>query len=853
MKLEGMAQIVFRNRETGKERKRIVAGNIVTNYCLTQLAQRIFYIGNLRIGIATDNEEPYYSKASVTGVLAIGKLGEVTSPQYITEVEPVFGQIANVIDGIATDRIFRSVFLGSSSLASTPNYGGGIVFNPYTYILLSEPQTQQANEQLLIYYQIKLPITGFNIPSFGIQRLGQAMFSDASTIKYDFLYLHTSGVGALELTEGDNEYVLSKTTELANYLRVDAGNSFMGGLNTPDGTATHSVSYVSSHYKYKSTIYYNRENLYTLGLIINSLYRWLDLSNGYRVYSHNGNRFDKYEKEPFQVGFMSIDSNAPFIRATTVGTGTGTISVSGTWTKKLPELYRICFTNSGTSGTANYYFQIKKHTGFYQFSLTSRPLPIPWKHLYTRPHPNHHGWQSTNSNILLYSETQIIQYDATGITLLDLWNGGYKTWDSANEMNATNICQVCIKGTSLYVACRDTGIWVLEIEGTGIGNPVTTPCYGIDLAQGNEIWAVLNGRLSSEVSGFTTAAVISITNWSRVRFLKCDRSHSDGRFLICISDNDSDTTRSIIWWNRTSTITTTGISGFTTLGLPNSVGQDSLFSTDGWVISNGSTLRLTNFGSNTSSSLTGVAVGQVSRPCISFCDNQVIARDGLYNSSGTLQYGFTSNILGWVNQTDVHHFFHLEGGICYVGRNSQTGILIQVQEGTSGWKTYGWNGSSWVIQSSPSAKTTNSVSSALINGVSIGFTSASVNPALSFINGEYYYFSVNWGLLKTNSREFSSTWNFYTKQLVKVPGYSVTISSTSITLPVSTNPLFITLEVDSPDMHSFKIDGVPVSRVYTDSTPPALGEIRITGTGNIYFNAGDVGKTFLADYYWLSD
>jgi hypothetical protein len=814
-----------------------------------------------RITLSTSTATPAYSATTVSGCIATGGfLTESYIPSFVDDEDPIYGEIICNVDFSGSSRSFRTVALTGQGEAVT--YPSPQTFTAYAYLLLDSELTQGASQTLRVYYQIQFPDTGYGIPAWVQQEIAKQLFGQYGNNYgfYGFHYCHTSGVNKTTVAYDTMLVTNLALSDSAFSLQIDPG------VTTPEATATRTITTVSSHYKWKVVITFRRRNLFTLGAILNYLSYGRGEDNK-RIYSHQESRYIKYTDEPFQKGqWHNSLSTGPFFDSLSFGGSGGTIALTGTWTQKLPELYRITIGTGGALGTATYKFSVKKHTGFWQNTYDSRAISVPWKHFYSQPKSDIHGWDETDSDIQLWSEAdvKVVQYDGTGVTLLSLWDGSYTTWDadSTPSLGATNIVQVAAKPSTnkIYVACRDTGIWIINVTGGSVAHPVSQPCYGIDLGQGTNVWAILGGtanQIANEATTWTTSYFITYAgltdgNWNKVRYLKCDRTHADDRLAIVVETTTN--TAKIVWWDRANATAYTGLESTTLYPSPSCLGNCP-DNNDFWAAGVLSSLTLIahrlTYGSATTTSLGMTCVGS-NYPLITFYKTGLVGQSAIKNSSGTTQFNLTSLD---PSLNSVAHLAAIGGGVFLVGKENQSAYLHQLLEGyNNGWTDYGWNGSAWEIGNA-NYRTTHGTAQTLLNGLTITFTEGST-PSLSFIATEYYIQSLNYGLLKDNSTDFSLTYGVYSKALVKETSESHTIPASSpytVTLSVAGDATFVTLEVDTPQIHSFTINGTAVTTYHTDGSTPLAGELTLAANGTITCAAADAGKTLVGTYWWVAD
>lgn len=118
-----------------------------------------------------------------------------------------------------------------------------------------------------------------------------------------------------------------------------------------------------------------------------------------------------------------------------------------------------------------------------------------------------------------------------------------------------------------------------------------------------------------------------------------------------------------------------------------------------------------------------------------------------------------------------------------------------------------------------------------------------------------------YGLLKDNATQtqFESAW--YSKPVIFNQGVQAgaTVTTTplyQITLSAASDPDFLRVETDSPELIKLTLDGQPVVTVYVGGNiPPGAMEVRVdaSGKGVIEFNTQDAGKAVSGVYAWIKN
>jgi hypothetical protein len=800
-------------------------------------ATKVFY--NKAISISTDTSTPTASVSTIANVIGTCyKPSGITSPLWVETVDPPYGTITGRIDPQGTSRTFTAVALTALSQGGTQSISSTTA---YARLLLDIPCTQGINDYVNITYTIQF-----------LDNVGNG-FINKKLNRYDF--------GRAQFNIGN--YIISDLR--ATFCSINpSAIALPPAQGTPDPITYSSTSQASSHFKYKYTATPAKTNY--LGIIFNGITQGRS-NDSQQCYA--ANKYKGYAtKEPIQTGFKhSSASNIPFFDAGNIANSQGLILFGGSWTNKIPEFYRVFFTSTGATGAAQYYFQMLKHVGFNGNTFTCADARTLYRSfgleydssvtvtLYSSNGIQYatglHGWQNENFDIHRLSSTEIVQYDSTGVSVVDIFDGTYTNFDATTTpaLTALQIRQIAVDSTNriIYVACRLTGLWIINLTANTITQQFNSACYAVDVGRNNVAIAIIEGSLRTSndwiiVQSFTYAGITD-GNWSRIKYLKADPEHVNDRIAIVAYDGTS--ANKIVWYQFSDHTTANGIGNAPSY--PSSVDVSDAGSI--WVYTDNGSSALQIFygnastGTRTSSpskSLNHSIYGNGNYTKISFYLNNYIGASQF--NYGSISYGYTN--LNISTDTGALYALHLDSGIILTRT-----FIRQIFSGNTSllWTNYGWNGSAWVAGST-TPKTTHTDNQALINGLTIRFQDGTTAP--HFISGEHFTQGVNYGQLKDNATDMQLSRAWYSKAV-----HLDTIPSTTITsplsLPATTNPYFRMVDVDTPQIHTFLINGTPVTKIWTNSTSPAISEINLQSTGIITFNAGDIGKTLTGSYLWI--
>lgn len=858
VKLKGKITIKFHHKDTGEEtRSPITQENLIfdnTYLLLLGANPQPLFDSFTVIVISSTNTPPVASVPTITNVLATGFIpAGVTSPIWYESVTPNFGEIQNQINApTVSPRTFETVGLRRSG-------------TDLTATLLTIPCTQELFEVLTIFYRIEVSNSdGEGMTPRFTRDFGGRIF----------------GIKSCSPNILGTSYADPPTQE---YIDIRQNAELISGV----GRNWTTTATVNSHYKYKESTTFQIAQSGVLGasdeyigLIFNSMLSGRSnaiapsasfiagnftegVSSAYRISRYNATTINIDPLKPvFQPPFQKIWTHRagaplPFFDPNNAAFGTSYPVVEGTWTGKWPELYRYTIT----SNTGDYKFSKRLHLGFNGNTYSDRSVIVPFRNVLTPSALGMHGWRIEDNDLLRWSDTQIVQYDNTGVTLLDLITGDYTNWDATTTpvLNVTSLRQCAVDTVNglIYCACRNTGLWIINVGVNTTTQQVGTACYGVDVGRNNVAFAIFQGFLRNSTNWTTdltfTYSGLTDGNWNRSLYLKVDPENTSDRLAIVMVSPSNASNRRVVWYELATTTASTGLDN-NFLVPPWAAGLDVSDTGSFWATGLNQTVRLT-FGSAATSNVPNVPAtnvvhsiwGGVQLYKISFIGNKLICFNGLWENSYVVTFASLDNNVA---------ILHLIGGIV-IASAPLVGYTFLRQLFTDNlycWEDYGWNGSAWVLGNTNS-KPTHNTDDATIQGLTIRWEAGAVAP--QFQSGDFFTQGICNGTWKDNATTifFENFW--YDKAVhFDEPVGALTVPASApyeITLSAASNPLFRRIETDSlNDLNKFTIAGVAVPTIYTNGTPPAAGEVSLNAvTGAIVFNSADAGKTFDGVYAWI--
>lgn len=827
LQLKGSARIEVRDSRNGELKDVREQNNLIFDQTLIDLlnweVNSNFAVNNARISISTQQTTPTPGNRQLTQIVGTGAVPSgATSPQYYPQVSPPFGEIRNIINATGIPRTFYTVGLTSLASADTQN---NLTTNALCYLLLSLPCTQGQFDFLDIYYRVEFLQTGQRLTPEGVIDFGGDCFG---LRRFRISHLYATFVKPPTQTY--------KNLAIANQVSLAAFE-----LNSPVNW-TAGVT-VNNLFKFKQTL--SQNEAFGVGTILALMLTGSSTTG-------NAYRWEQYPKtSPIQNGFFQkAGSNKPFFDPVNFGSSQGKVFLSeqsaGSWGDRFPELYQIQIQSSGAAGVATYRFRMRKHLGFNGNAYTDLSSASPFRNNTQPAADGMHGYRVEDCDPQRFSATQIVQYDISGVTLLNLMNGTYQNWDSTTNpaLPCTQIRQVVTNGSKIWVGDRSAGLYEIDPVANTVVQRIGAQCYGVDVGRNGRVWALVEGGLRNSDAWLTnrtfTFTGISDNNWNKVQFLKADPENASDRIALMV-DAGAGSYR-VVWWDAASTSAITGLNSTSLKPFPSSF---DVSDTGGFWASQG--LRH-NYGNATTSILTLInnqtlthsIYGSQALYKVNFFEGFLITNDRLVNAANTTQVTFTA-----IAGTTV---LHMDGGIVLLS-NTMRQLFT---DNAYCWQQYGWNGAAWELNNA-NAKTTHATDQALINGLQLKFQDGATAP--HFFATDFFSVAVCHGLLKDSATTlyWQSAW--YTKPVffdVPVPGGVTVPAGLIYAFPAASDPNFIFMETDSPKLYNFAIASITVPTVYTDGTTnPAPGEVTINSAGFAKFNAADVGKTFTGTYAWV--
>ena len=691
LNLSGQVVIQIRDAETLELIQEIEQKNVITqNMYYDWLAGGSRLVDNIAISpqITPSFEDWAYVKdCIVDGYVPPG----VTSPRMVAAsgATPPFVELMRRFNAPSSDRTINTIGLPSYSVSSVSYFQSRLMT---AYVALSTPCIQTSTQILDVFYRVQGQVSSTKTFNYYNNRPTDILNSIFAGENYANRYVNSNGLlpfwqhapaesSTAPTTNGTfyNEY--NFTASLANVATISRNYDYQKfgkdvinwSLNTGQGVGE---LFGSMSALFSPNSFYPKESMSTINL---------DAPNGSKIqpiFSHAAATASQTTATPF------LDANP--------SSGSGTFSLSGDWDSGLlPELYKINIETSGAVGTATYTFSKRHHFGFIgaNYHSTAHALPgifnvrsandaVP---PIQKPHTSVYRADTTfTSRVEKYDETKIISYDLTGVSRYNCATNKIELWDSTTSpvLPVTAISQVSVNHSdgTIWVACRNTGVYQISADGTTVNHFTTAQglpsnnIHALDIGRGNSIWTVCTGGVASSSNNGASWTVYNTSStpafnspelnsdWGSVAYMRVDPTHADDRICIVRDYNcPINNSTGLVWWSRA---TATAIpSTFTNYMTDGTSIQSSDFrrypsafnvsDNDGiWAIQTQSYTFMPHFGDTTFASS---SYANSSIPCIMFVRNEADTQDLLMrismNASAPVMYGYNQSNNGGPRQT----------------------------------------------------------------------------------------------------------------------------------------------------------------------------------------------------------
>lgn len=600
-----------------------------------------------------------------TFVPANGNWNQYTPPTETTDGLLQFAGRYNA-PSLGTSRTINSVGLGGwgtgnaqssiaysaydNALYLSQQYGDNY-FPPIAFLKLTTPCIQTDLQVLDVYYRLYFPYDNLNseVPFFLWKRLLDIWCTAAANYSNRGL-ISPFKIPTLKSYDSD-KYQLSYQSYVSTSMSLVDWTPTLNNTNTP---------YQAKSFNYTDPNFTDNPGFIFTGLM------WSNQGDFFSAYT-NLSTSNKIGNLIGQAQLSTTSSASQFLDVDNLPTGTGKVYLGGTWnntgtpsgsglyyTSKFPEKNIIKITTTGAVGVSEYKFIKQRFFGLRTYTTSDAgPLygrynpqviaPLCGSLIHSAPGNANNEWFDYNKTLIgdvtdtkfagqqlsaceRFDDSSIIIVKKDEILLYNIPAGDYWRYTAAY----TNIHQVAVMNNKIYVACRNTGLWVIDPYNSLIVSSLSSPGSGIDLSQchgvakgfGNLVWAVganclasFNGTTWTKYDSTTTPAFnmtgVSDNNWSNIEFLKVDEENSDNQMLLVRKFNaTSDSTLLGVWWSTVGVATNTGAetqSSGTQFGRPRLHRKHVAGLSGLWCVFSANTYRLMSFGTSTFSSIASPA------------------------------------------------------------------------------------------------------------------------------------------------------------------------------------------------------------------------------------------------------
>ena len=600
--MKGIVSMVFRDKNTLEVTRTIEKTNIITNSFIdTNLTTGDSYVNGINFEVVVSSSDfrptPFTHKGVFYGTdftyqgfqhsRKSTTITDVPERMYVegTSLEDDFIQYSGRFDAPGSLRSIKSVMLVKYD---NNVYGNSIP----AFMNLDTPCSQQPNEVMDIYYRIVIEYNNDSViskPAFKemLKRIGADEFYTTNAR----IYPGDPGVciSSFPLFTPKQEDKQTVSISKTYFLQIPT-------LEIQKHRFGYSVTKTGANNILATDL---------IGSIISGIYvqdRFAGYDNSILYYKSN---FFKHKKIQNVFGYRSDNttkSRTQFYDSGILPTGTGKLYIGGDWENRKPAavtgLYKrtelprrdiITITTSGAVGTSKYKYTTQSYLGKIQ------PPSDPTVALASYPHEvvgltsidqtsqdpsiivSHHSTKGllealNNSEFGIYQINASCSYDGTSVLipkankvlLYSIASGEY-WWITGNF---TEITQLAVHGDLVYIACRVSGLYVvnpkLESEATKISVTAhrvinTSNCYGVALGSNNRIWAVFTDAIAYMESGVWSAYDSTTTHpfdsdafpYSDVAFIRTDTASANNNIFLA---NRNESYSGIGYWWSTTTV-----------------------------------------------------------------------------------------------------------------------------------------------------------------------------------------------------------------------------------------------------------------------------------------------------------
>jgi hypothetical protein len=593
--LKGEIEIFVRNAETMEVEDHRLQSNIVTNLTLSALtangANTIKSAQVMATGmVMTPTKNCIWTPTNSGGVpTSTGSVIPGTgNPDWFeaSNGTPAFAQWSVRLPLPASTLTYNSVFMTVAPyyyVAGTqdPAYWGGYqsMNGLLAYASLLNPCTQSPTQYFDIYYRIYFPTTSVH---------------DMPSWQYAAMVKRMSGVTSALWTFNNSDYQPFRFTSFGSVPMIvpnpgDEESCWPSrGSSSQDTLGTMDVTAQSVYYRRKYSQNFNIVD--APGVMLSAAYFWAGNYGGITGVSKVdiGTNIQN-------INGHSASSTVPFLDVSNLQQGTGQIHLGGSWSPTLAapvaaglytpgefsQMYYINVVDGGAVGTSSYTWWKQPYFGSYiDGSWHSNPCYLPYLGQTMQaggPVPDQEqgntllgdltklGIRQLSAWCSYDNKTTIVAVKQDMILIYNIANGTYQKFSGG----FTNVCQVCVIGTKVYLGCRSTGLYMIDPANSSAVTHIPSPDVGVDLSTvfgvaegyGGMLWVVganclasFDGATWTAYNETSTPAFVStnVTNglWGNIEYLRVDVESPTHQMLLVRRYDASVGANSFgVWWS----------------------------------------------------------------------------------------------------------------------------------------------------------------------------------------------------------------------------------------------------------------------------------------------------------------
>jgi len=627
----GKIHLILRDSSTEEIIEEVKKDNVLTTWFFDKIAQHFQFAPRIAVTDA-EMERSVFTRSLPSDQLALYPTSVIPAVGFYVKHFPAAGATPAFLEfsgrysapALGTSRTIRSVALcGRYTNTGSPTTGDGdnsaisktasffSADSLFAFAKLSEPCIQGDTQVLDIFYRVFFPYDA----SAGISE-----------------ELHEESVKSRIDPNLQNNYPLRAAISTFKFPTVksyDAGQydvvSFKGAktlspftgkifpVDSSLSTDNNNLNFLIRQLSYTDAQFTDRPGQMFGALIFSNPNIIVDgwpistqLSAAAPISTTNLTAFSKIQNIIAQGSESTAETSTPWLDVDNLPTGNGQIAIGGSWnhideptapglyySAKMPELIRIKISESGAAGTAKYDVIRQKFLGLRQFGdQPNRYTPHAIIPLCGEDFTPTLNVQTPYSGKTLIGDVSDTAFGVKQISAAERFDDSSFIIAKKNEIilynlaasdywrytgDYTDIHQVAVANDKIYVACRNTGLYVIDPRNSLVSAKISntagidfSACYGVARGFNSTIWAVAANGLAKLEDGSwvrydeaSTPAFnlpgISDAKWDNVEFLKVDELSATHQMLLVRREAATDDASSLgVWWSTTTAAVNAG-------------------------------------------------------------------------------------------------------------------------------------------------------------------------------------------------------------------------------------------------------------------------------------------------------